>query len=98
MKRGSGKKASERRLVSRSGSLLTIQQTNQAGAIFDMAGKTGRYTRSPQGRALNRNLHARYGGASRSLWRAAELERANTERAMDTVLDKAQKRISAELA
>ncbi len=80
------------------GSIVVIKQKNAAGAVFDMAGKTGSSTRTPQGEAFNRNLRRRYGPASRSMWKAAQLERANTERAISNVLAKAERRLTGELA
>lgn len=80
------------------GSIVVIKQKNAAGAIFDMAGKTGKSTRTPQGQAFNRNLQARFGAASRSMWKAAQLERDRTEQAVAAVIAKAETRLTEELS
>jgi hypothetical protein len=80
------------------GSIVVIKQKNAAGAVFDMAGKTGASTRTSQGEAFNRNLRRRYGPASRSMWKAAQLERFRTELAVGDVIAKAERRLTGELA
>ena len=50
--------------------LLTLRQTNAAGAIYDMAGRTSNGN-SPQGRAFIAQLR-QDGVASRAMWPAAE--------------------------
>lgn len=96
IERGAGKKSGQRRLTNASGRLLSVKQTNTAGAIFDLAG-AGNYSRTPQGEAFKRNLNARYGRGSRTMWRAAEFEQTRTEAAFSLVVAKAQRRLTQEL-
>jgi hypothetical protein len=72
--------------------LLDVIQTDAAGAIFDMAGKSGAYTRGPRGVAFNRAL-TRHGRASRSMWPAAEANQG----AVLVAMDQARRLMEAEI-
>jgi hypothetical protein len=72
--------------------LLNVMQTDAAGAIFDMAGKSKAYTRGPRGVAFNRAL-TRHGSASRSMWPAAD---AN-EGAVLAAMEQAKRLMEAEI-
>jgi hypothetical protein len=51
-------------------SIVSVIQSNAAGAIYDMAGKTGRYVQNP--RIANGFIGAMSGTPSRTMWPAAE--------------------------
>ena len=51
--------------------LVTLIQADAGGAVYDMAGRRSA-GKSPQGRAFISGLKGRGGGASRTLWPAAE--------------------------
>lgn len=80
------------------GSLVNVVQSNPAGMVFDMAGKHGRYTKTKRGVAFNRNLTKKFEGSSRSMWRAVELERDNTERAAAELMNLIEMMQTKELA
>lgn len=60
--------------------LVTMQQKNAGGAVYDMAGRRSS-GKSPQGRAFIAGLN-RSGQASRSMWPAAEEQRPAVEKAV----------------
>jgi hypothetical protein len=70
--------------------LLSLRQTNAAGAIYDMAGRAGGSGRGSEGgmrgaemiRKLDQN-----GAASRSLWPAVERNFSEVEGALEKVVD-----------
>jgi hypothetical protein len=74
--------------------LLKIGQWDPAGAVFDMAGKTGKYTRGRRGAAFNRALPGR---ASRTMWPAAEARIGEVNAAIEAARDEMEKEINARL-
>lgn len=76
--------------------LLSVVQANPAGAVFDMAGRASG-GRTPQGQAFIRNLNARYGTASRAMWRAAEQTRPQVEQALQTAVRDVEDTLSRRL-
>ena len=77
--------------------LVSIIQSSAAGAIFDMAGKTGQFTRSAQGQAFNRALSAYSGRPSRSMWPALEAKIDEVNRAMDEAVKEMEHEVNARL-
>lgn len=77
--------------------LVSVVQSNAAGAIFDMAGKTGKFTRGPQGEGFNRALSAFNGRASRSMWPALEAKIDEVNRAMDEAVKEMEHEVNARL-
>jgi hypothetical protein len=76
--------------------LVSIVQSSAAGAIYDMAGKTRKFTRGPQGEAFNRAL-SRNGSASRSMWPALEAKIDEVNRSMDAAVKEMEHEINARL-
>jgi hypothetical protein len=74
--------------VDRSGTirLLTLKQTNAAGAVFDMAGRSSGGT-TPQGQNMIRVLNDRFQGASRSMWKGAEAALPEIEQLVSDAID-----------
>lgn len=72
----------------RSGSirLLTLQQKNAAGAIYDIAGRASAGN-TPQGQNMIRVLNERYGAASRSMWKGAEAALPEIEQLVSDAVD-----------
>ena len=75
--------------------LLTLQNTSAAGAIFDMAGKANGAGRNSEGaargRAMIAKLRAENGRASRVVWRAAERHLPTVQRGVaDAIKDMEQ--------
>lgn len=62
--------------------LVTLVQTNPAGVIFDMAGRSGAYVKGRQGAAFVRALTKYHGGASRVMWPAYEDKAGMVDAAM----------------
>lgn len=78
--------------------LLYLEQKDAAGAIFDMAGRSGAYTRGARGQQFNRALTERYGRPSRSLYTAVFIEKRNTMRALQSITDRVGIDLSRRLA
>jgi hypothetical protein len=76
--------------------LVSVVQSSAAGAIYDMAGKTRKFTRGPQGEAFNRAL-SRNGPASRSMWPALEAKIDEVNRSMDEAVKEMEHEINARL-
>lgn len=61
--------------------IISVVQTSPAGAVYDMAGKTGRYIQNPTvARAF---IGSMSGSASRTMWPAAESKMSEVLAAMD---------------
>lgn len=74
--------------VDRSGTirLLTLKQTNAAGAVFDMAGRSSQGN-TPAGQNMIRVLNERFQGASRSMWKGAEDALPEIEQLVSDAID-----------
>lgn len=76
--------------------LLSIEQRNAGGAVFDMAGRRSSGN-TPSGRAFIRTLNARHGRASRSMWKGAEAKLPEVQKEVLRALATASKSINREL-
>jgi hypothetical protein len=76
--------------------LFSIIQRDAAGAIFDVAGSSGAATRGVRGAAFN-NALSRHGGASRSMWPAAEAKMSMVMSGIDEAVSDMEKEINARL-
>jgi hypothetical protein len=74
--------------------LLTLRQTNAAGVIYDIAGRSSAGTGSgvPMIQKLNETAHP-----SRSMWPAAERNMPAVTEALETIIGTVSNRISKEL-
>ena len=75
--------------------LLSIVQANAAGAIWDIAGSSGAYTRGKQGAAFNKALNP--GRASRAMWPAAEAKMADVNQSLEEALKNMEAEINNRL-
>jgi hypothetical protein len=76
--------------------LFSMIQRSAAGAIFDYAGSSGSRTKGPRGAAFNSAL-SRHGGASRSMWPAAEAKLPMVMSGLDAAVSDMEKEINARL-
>lgn len=76
--------------------LVTLQQRDAGGSVFDMAGRRSR-GRTPQGVAFIANLNARFGTASRSMWPAAEQNLGPVRAQVVAAIDEASKQVNVQL-
>lgn len=76
--------------------LLTMSQSNAGGSVFDMAGRRSSGN-SPQGIAFISALNARFGGASRSMWPAAEEKLPEVQASVASAVDEAAAQINRQL-
>lgn len=72
--------------------LVTLIQSDPAGSVFDIAGRSSS-GRDPRGQNLIAVLNARYGRASRSMWRAAEKTLPEVQDAVIAAVDAASQTI-----
>ena len=76
--------------------VLRLRQTSPAGAAFDMAGrKSNGRTRS--GQTMIREINARHGRASRSIWPAVEKHVDEIEKGIEKIFDNYSEIINREL-
>jgi hypothetical protein len=71
--------------------VVTLNQANPAGAVFEVA---GRHTRS----GLARNLTDWHGPASRALWRAADARRSVVLARVTAATEAAERALNARIA
>jgi hypothetical protein len=75
--------------------LLSMEQRDAGGAVFDIAGRSSS-GRTPQGRQFIQNLN-RHGGASRSMWPGVEenidIVQDEVKRAVDDMSDAINRRL-----
>jgi hypothetical protein len=64
--------------------LLSITQANPAGAIWDIAGRSGAFTKGKQGAAFNKVLNP--GRPSRGVWPAAESKMSEVDQSLEEAL------------
>jgi hypothetical protein len=72
--------------------LMKMQQTSPAGAVFDIAGR-----KNPGGSQFNRNLIAKYGPASRSMWPAAEKHLSTVQKSIEKSVSEMERILNTEL-
>jgi HK97 gp10 family phage protein len=81
--------------------VIEVQQTNAAGAIFDMAGRAFPNGRGTEGAARGAEMVARlnrhFGRGSRSMWPAAEKELPKVISQVEKVVDQMSKTLNQEL-
>jgi len=75
--------------------IISVVQTSPAGAVYDMAGKTGRYIKDA--RIGNAFIGSLAGGASRTMWPAAESKMSETLAAMDAARVEMESEINSRL-
>lgn len=71
--------------------LISLQQKDPAGSIFDMA---GRATSNPLGNALT----SRYGAPSRAMWRAAEANITSVQEGVKQAADDAAAQVNRKVS
>lgn len=71
--------------------VVVVQQTDPAGAVFEVAGRRNK------GSAFARNLTGWWGPASRGVWRAAELKRASVEATVAAAVARAERALTDRL-
>jgi hypothetical protein len=72
--------------------LMKMQQSSPAGAVFDIAGR-----KNPGGSQFNRNLIAKYGSASRGMWPAAERHLVTVRKSIEHSVVEMERVLNAEL-
>jgi hypothetical protein len=72
--------------------LMKMQQSSPAGAVFDIAGR-----KNPGGSQFNRNLIAKYGPASRSMWPAAERHLPTVRNSIEKSVTEMERVLNSEL-
>lgn len=72
--------------------IMRMVQSDAAGAVFDIAGK-----KNPSGSQFNRNLTAKYGNASRSMWPAAEKHLPTVRRSLEASRDAMERDLNTKL-
>ena len=72
--------------------LMKMQQSSPAGAVFDIAGR-----KNPSGSQFNINLTAKYGNASRSMWPAAERHLPTVRNSIERSVVEMERVLNAEL-
>ena len=80
--------------------LLSMQQTNAAGAIFDMAGKAGGHGSGSEGAARGEAMIEKldqFGTASRGLWPAAERKLGEVQDAVREAIEDMERTINQEM-
>ena len=70
--------------------LIAVRQGSASGAVFDIAGRASR-------NQFGQNLSSKYGGASRSMWPAAEAHLADVRESMRRTVLEVERQINAEL-
>lgn len=76
--------------------VLRLRQTSAAGSAYDMAGrKSSGRTRS--GQTMIREINARHGRASRSIWPAVEKHADEVENGIERIFEQYAKIVSREL-
>lgn len=86
-----GTTARGRRTRNGTTAVVVVQQTDPAGAVFEVAGR--RNTTSK----FNRNLAAWWGPASRAVWRAAELKRDTVTSTVRAAVERAERELTDRL-
>ena len=64
--------------------LLSVTQANAAGAIWDIAGRSGAFTKGPRGEAFNKRLAP--GRPSRGVWPATESKMGEVDQGLEEAL------------
>tara|TARA_R110000803_G_scaffold155916_7_gene220496 strand:- start:48 stop:557 length:510 start_codon:yes stop_codon:yes gene_type:complete len=76
--------------------LVTLQTTEAAAMIFDIAGRRSA-GRTAQGQAFIRNLKRKYGAASRTLYPGTEAAMPEIERGLDKAVDMAGRAVTRKI-
>lgn len=80
--------------------LLSLQQTNAAGAIYDMAGKAGGHGRGSEGALRGQEMIRKlneFDEPSRTLWPAAERKLGDVQNAVREAIEDMERTINEEL-